>query len=853
MAMDKPLSQFLPDPDESPAEPQTGNMNVDVDSANTEENEDGSMTIDFGEDKAHDLILPFDGNLAEALGDGVLNTLSCDLIEAFDSDKASRQEWERTYVDGMDLLGISMEDRTRPWPGACGVYHPVLAEAVVRFEAQAIMEMFPPQGPAKTSIVGEETPERIAQAQRVQTELNYLLTKKMTDYRDETESLLFRLPLAGSAFRKVYYDPTLKRPSAKFVPAEDFVVAYGESDLCTAGRYTHIDRISANDLRKRQVSGFYRDVDLSDPVMNSDEIQDKMDELSGVRPGSLTEDRYTVLEMHVELDLEGFEDIGADGEPTGIALPYIVSIEKDSGKVLAIYRNWVEKDPLKEKRSYFVHYKYLPGLGFYGFGLIHLVGGLAKSSTSILRQLVDAGTLSNLPGGLKSRGLRIKGDDSPIRPGEFRDVDVASGNIRDSIQFIPYKEPSMVLYQLLGNIVDEARRVGSIADLEVGDMKQEAPVGTTLALMERALKVMSAVQARNHHSLEQELQLISHVITTYMPPVYEYDVGGNFNRQQDFDGVNIMPVSDPGATTMSQRVVQYQAVIQLASQNPQIYDMRKLNLDMLNVLGIKDANSLIPDPSQIPPTDPMTENMMILKGSPVKAYQTQDQAAHMEVHMAFLQDPKIKAMVGQSPQAGMMEQAMAAHMADHLAFAYRSQIEEQLGASLPPMGQPLPPDLEVQISRLVAQAAPQLLAEHQTDAAQQQAQQTAQDPLVQLQQAELALKQLEIEQKGKLDAAKLSLEALKIGQKAHESEQKLKASTAIAGAKLGAHIGEARSAQKSREKTSVVNKMLEVADNSMQRHSDERTALATKGLDIAGKIAVEKSKPAPVKPSGGTE
>ena len=813
--------------------------------ATTEQHDDGSMTITMGDDDKPSAPPKFDSNLAEHLDETELNTLSSDLLRAFEMDKESRKEWERTYVEGMDLLGISVEDRTKPWPGACGVYHPVLAEAVVRFEAQAIMEIFPPQGPAKTQIMGEETPERIAQAQRVQTELNYILTKKMTDYRDETESLLFRLPLAGSSFRKVYYDHILKRPDAKFVPAENFVVAYGETDLRSAQRYTQIDTISKNTMKRRMVSGFYRDVDLSDPVQNQDDIQEKMDEIAGVSIN--TEDpSYTVLEMHVELDLPGFEDQDPEGLATGLALPYIVALEKDSGTVLAVYRNWEENDALKQKKSYFIHYKYLPGLGFYGFGLIHLIGGLAKSSTSILRQLVDAGTLSNLPGGLKARGLRIKGDDSPIRPGEFRDVDVSGTTIKDSIAFLPYKEPSMVLYQLLGQIVDEARRVGSIADLEVGDMKQEAPVGTTLALMERALKVMSAVQARNHYSLEQELGLIKDIITKFMPPAYEYDVGGQFDRTQDFKGVDVVPVSDPGATTMSQRVVQYQAVIQLASQSPQVYDMRKLNLDMLNVLGIKDATSLVPDPTNIPPTDPVTENMNILKGSPVKAFQTQDQEAHLAVHMAFMHDPKMTAMIGQSPNAATIQSAMESHLADHLAFQYRAQIENQLGTSLPPMGQALPPDLEVQVSRMVAKAAPQLLSQHQAADAQEHAQALQQDPMVQMQQAELAMKQMQIEMKNELDKLKLMLDAAKNDSKVAVDMAKIHSQQQIEGLKLGSHVGEERTRRVAQAHAERVKGAKNAVESERDRQADLAKTVAGKALDVAGKIAVEKAKPKPV-------
>lgn len=805
----KPANQ-LPNQFEPPA-PQ----DIDVpDTQNPEGlNPDGSLTIVLEREAKELPDGPFDQNLAEVLEDSVLTGISNDLMEAYEADEASRSDWKKTYTDGLDLLGIKMDDRTKPWPGACGVYHPILTEAVVRFEAQAIMEIFPPQGPAKTKIMGQETPDRVKQAQRIQEELNYILTEKMTDYRDETEALLFRLPLAGSAFRKVYYDQTWQRPAAKFVPAENLVVSYGESDIRCCGRVTYIDSISENELKRRQASGFYRKVELSDPPpVETTDIQDKENRLTGVKAPT-PDDRYEILEFHVDYDIDQVQDSEDD-----IGLPYVISIEKSSKKVLAVYRNWREDDPLKAKRDYFVHYRYLPGLGFYGFGLIHVLGGLAKSATSILRQLVDAGTLSNLPGGLKSRGLRIKGDDSPIRPGEFRDVDVSSGAIKDSITFLPYKEPSAVLYQLLGNVVDEGRRVGSIADMEMGDLKQEAPVGTTLALMERALKVMSAVQARLHASLQQELRLIARVVKDYLPNQYEYDVGGQFDRRADFEGIQVIPVSDPGATTMSQRVVQYQAVIQLASQNPQIYDLRKLNYNMLNVLGIKDADQLVPDPANVKAADPVSENESILRGSPVKVFPWQDHEAHMQVHLAMLNDPKIQQLVSQSPQAGVLTQAMSAHITDHLAAAYRQGIEQQLGTPLPPEGQELPPELEVQISRLTAQAAPRLLQQHSNEQAAQEAQQQAQDPLVQLQQQDLAIKLTKVQQDGKIAQAKLTLDAAKMDQDAALSAAKLKSSVELNGAKLGSKI----------------------AEDHIARTTEQKTRILEAGLDVASKIATAK-------------
>lgn len=804
-----------------------------------EQHDDGSATVHFTDsqsDEPH--TKSFTDNLAPLMDEGDLTSMGQDLISLYETDLESREGWEEAYKNGMDLLGIKVEDRTKPWPGACGVFHPVLMEAVVRFQAQAMMELFPPQGPAKTKIIGAETPETQATAERVKNELNHILIEDMEDYRDETETLLFRLALAGSAFRKVYYDPVTKLPCAKFVPAEDLVVNYGESNLRTAARITYVDKISKNEMKRRMASGFYRDVELGDPVITgSDKISDKKDSLTGMRQAG-EGDRYTVLEFHTYYDVDS-PDMDSDDDSHEVALPYIIHIEEESGKVLAVYRNWDEKDSLKSKKNYFIHYKYVPGLGFYGFGLIHIIGGLAKSGTGILRQLVDAGTLSNLPGGLKSRGLRIKGDDSPIRPGEFRDVDVMGGDIAKNITFLPYKEPSAVLYQLLGNIVDEARRVGSIADMNVGDMKQEAPVGTTLALMERAMKVMSAVQARCHSSLQQELRLIGGIVKGFMPPQYSYTQLGQFNRQQDFGSVDIVPVSDPGATTMSQRVVQYQAVIQLAAQNPQIYDMRKLNLDMLNVLGIKDAQSLIPDPSNIPMSDPVSENMNILKGSPAKAYQTQDHEAHIQVHTSFVNDPSIKQFVSQTPQAATAVQAMYAHIAEHMAFKYRNDIEKQMGTELPPLGQQLPPDVENHLSSLVAQAAAQVL-EDSKDKAQQAANlQAQQDPMIQLQQRELDIKEMAIRQKAGEASAKIQLAA-------HDADQKAALQAAQIAQQAGANADRAK-LDAARQAQDAFKHDADLAHQSRNESANRLTTIASKGLDVAGKIAIEKSKP---KPSG---
>jgi hypothetical protein len=721
--------------------------------------DDGGMIIDFEGSLTEELIGPeHDANLADFIDEAILQSMASELVGDFESDRESRQDWARAYVKGLDLLGMKIEERSQPWQGASGVFHPVLTEAVVRFQAQAMGELFPASGPVKTKIMGKLTPEKTDQADRVQTEMNYLLTEEMTEYRDETEQMLFKLPLAGSAFKKVYYDPLEDRPVAMFVPAEDFVASYGASDLASCPRYTHIMKKTSNEILELQVAGFYRDVDLPDPEPDFSDIQEKYDELDGEHAVIEDDDRHTILEMHVTMNMpEEFDD------PDGIARPYVITIDKTSREILAIRRNWYEDDAKKKKRLHFVHYKYLPGLGFYGTGLIHLIGGLAKSATSILRQLIDAGTLSNLPAGLKARGLRIKGDDTPLMPGEFRDVDVPGGAIRDSITFIPYKEPSGVLYSLLGNIVEEGRRIGSVADIQVGDMNSQAPVGTTLALMERSMKVMSGVQARLHAAMKNELRLLARIIRDYMPAEYAYEMDGDFNRQRDFDArVDVIPVSDPNAATMSQRIMQYQAALQLSQQAPQLYDMGKLHRQMLEVLGIQDADDIIKLPEDIKPADPVTENMMLLKQEPVKAFKYQDHEAHIAVHMAAMQDPKMRELVGQSPFAQAIGQAMAAHVTEHVAFQYRREIEKMLGVEMPNEDQPLPEDIEVEISRLAKDAAEKLLQKDQMEAQQQQIQQQQQDPVVQMQQMELQMKQQELQHKIQMDTAKLQLDAQRI-------------------------------------------------------------------------------------------
>ena len=773
MAIEKPMVPSDVEIEENPSEEELTVEIVNPDSISME-TDDGGVIIDFEGSLAENLMGPdHDSNLAEFIEESELESMASDLVSDFESDRESRSDWARAYVKGLDLLGMKIEDRQQPWAGASGVFHPVLTESVVRFQAQAMGELFPAGGPVRSKIMGKMTPEKADQANRVQNEMNYLLTEEMTEYRDELEQMLFKLPLAGSAFKKVYYDPLMDRPCAVFVPSEEFVVSYGATDLMTCPRYTHVMKKSENEIRELQVAGFYRDVELPAPSPDFSDIQEKYDELDGESAVIEDDDRHTILEMHVTINMpDEFDD------PDGIARPYVVTIDKSSREILSIRKNWYEDDQRKKKRLHFVHYRYLPGLGFYGTGLIHLIGGLAKSATSILRQLVDAGTLSNLPAGLKARGLRIKGDDTPLMPGEFRDVDVPGGAIRDSITFIPYKEPSSVLYSLLGNIVEEGRRIGSVADIQVGDMNAQAPVGTTLALLERSMKVMSGVQARLHAAMKKELRLLAKIVHDYMPEEYAYEVDGDFSRTDDFDKrIDVIPVSDPNAATMSQRIMQYQAALQLAQQAPQLYDMGKLHRQMLEVLGIQDAEDLIKLPEDIKPSDPVTENMMILKQEPVKAFKYQDHEAHLAVHMSAAQDPKLAQMIGQSPFAQVIQQAMAAHITEHVAFQYRREMEKMLGVELPSEDQNLPEDVEVEISRLAKDAAEKLLKKDQAEAAQEQAQAQQQDPVVQMQQQELQLKAQELQHKMQLDTAKLQLEA-----------EKIKATNQREGAKLGVKL-----------------------------------------------------------------
>ena len=708
----------------------------------------------------------FDANLAEFMDEGELEKLGSDLVGEVESDISSRKDWVEMYVRGLEVLGMKYEERTEPWTGACGVFSTLLTEAAVRFQSETIIETFPAQGPVKTQIIGAIDKMKEDAAERVRTDMNFQLVDGMPEYRPEHERMLFNLGLAGSAFKKVYFDPSLGRQVSIFCPAEDIVIPYGSSGARSAERVTHVMRKTKNDVRKLQVAGFYRDVELGEPLMIHNDVEKKKAEEQGY---STTDDeRYQFLEIQVDYDMPGYED------EDEIALPYIVTIDKGTSKVLSVYRNWNKDDPKKLKRQHFVQYDYVPGFGAYGFGYIHLIGGYARAGTSLIRQLVDAGTLSNLPGGLKSRGLRIKGDDTPIAPGEWRDVDVPGGTVRDNIMPLPYKEPSQVLAALLERITEEGRRLGSIADMNISDMSANSPVGTTLALLERQLKTMSAVQARVHYAMKQEFKLLKEIIRDNTPSEYEYEPqGGNrMAKREDYDMVEVIPVSDPNSSTMAQRIMQYQAVIQLSAQAPQIYDLPQLHRQMIEVLGIKNADKLVPIEDDMRPRDPVSENMAFLNGKPTKAFIYQDHDAHIAVHSALMQDPLMAAQIGQNPQAQKMQAEIMAHISEHLAFSYRKKVEEQLGVPMPAPDEDLPEDVEVQLSRLVAQASQQVLAQSKGQAQQQQAQQQAQDPLIQMQQAELQIKQQDMEIKKMKVKGDLQLRAEELGLKAQDSAQK---------------------------------------------------------------------------------
>ena len=777
------------------------------------------MMIEFG--KAEPRAEDFDANLAEFMSENDLQSLASELLGQYDQDVSSRKDWLDTYIKGLKILGIRYEERTEPWPGACGVFHPLLMESAVKFQSETIMETFPAAGPVKTKIIGRETPEKKDAAVRVADDMNYKLTEQMPEYRPEHERLLLSLALSGNAFKKVYYDPSLGRQTAVYIPAEDIVVPYGAANLETAERVTHRMRKTENDVRKLQYAKFYRDVDLGDPIRVMDEVEKQKAEDQGF--SASMDDRFQLLEMHVNVDLPGYPDVDEDNNETGIALPYVITIEKGTGTILAVRRNWKEDDKLKAKRQHFVHYGYIPGFGFYYFGLIHLIGGHSKAATSLLRQLIDAGTLSNLPGGLKSRGLRIKGDDTPIAPGEFRDVDIPSGAIRDNILPLPYKEPSQTLAQLMDRVVEEGRRFAAVSDLKISDMSSQAPVGTTLAVLERVLKVMSAVQARVYYAMKQEFKLLAGIIRDYTPEEYSYEpeVGDRRAKKADYDDVDVIPVSDPNAATMSQKIVQYQAVMQLAQSAPQIYDLPYLHRQMIETLGVKNAAKIVPMIEEQKPRDPVTENMDAIMNKPLKAFMYQDHEAHLQTHMSLIQDPKMMQMVGQSPQGQQIMAALSAHIMEHTAYQYRREIEKQLGAALPPSDDAeneLSPQVEVELSRLAAEAAAQLLQKDQQEAQAQQAQQQAQDPLVQMQQMDLQIKQMQAQTKAQqvqIDAQIRMAEQQRKQQKdlidaaAKEDELRLRqaeiaARTELDAARLGVDI--------EKHKTDVeVQKMIEEA------------------------------------------
>ena len=768
------------------------------------------IEIDPSEDEGD-----FNDNLAEELDEGVLAQLAGDLIGEFEEDISSRKDWIQTYVDGLELLGMKVEDRTEPWPGACGVHHPLLSEAVVKFQAETMSETFPAQGPVRTQIIGKETNEKKDAAARVQEDMNYQLTDVMVEYRPEHERMLWGLGLAGNAFKKVYFDPSLGRQVAMYVAAEDVVVPYGASSLEVAERVTHVMRKTPNELKKLQANGFYRDIDLPEPVNSMDEVEQKISEQLGFR--AETDDRYKLLEMHVDLVIEDDDYRDKEENDLEIALPYVVTIDKETETVLSIRRNWNPDDKKKLKRNHFVHYSYVPGFGFYAFGLIHLIGAFAKSGTSLIRQLVDAGTLSNLPGGFKTKGLRVKGDDTPISPAEWRDVDVASGTMRDNIMPLPYKEPSQVLYSLLGTIVDEGRRFAGMADMKVSDMSAQAPVGTTLAILERTLKMMSAVQARVHYAMKREFQLLKGIIRDYTPDTYSYEPeeGNRRAKKSDYDNVDVIPVSDPNAATMAQKIVQYQAVIQLAQGAPQIYDLPYLHRQMLEVLGIKNAQKLVPlkDGDDMKPRDPISENMDVINGKPVKAFIYQDHEAHIQVHTAAMQDPKIMELLGQNPNAQSMMASMQAHIAEHLAFEYRKQVEQQAGVPLPAPNAEMDENTELAVSRLAAQAAQQLLQKNQAEAAQQQAQEMAQDPIIQMQQQELQIKQGELE----LKRQKLQIDAAEKNDRLELEQMRIESQEEIAGLNIGAKLATSKGQMEAKQEAEGLRMGIEIAREATQR------------------------------------
>jgi len=819
-----------------------GEAPIEIEVVDPEEMSISFDGVEIELEKAEPRAEDFDANLAEFMGENELQGLASELIGEYEQDLSSRKDWLDTYVKGLKILGIRYEDRTEPWPGACGVFHPLLMESAVKFQSETIMETFPAAGPVKTKIIGKETAEKKDAAIRVADDMNYKLTEEMKEYRPEHERLLLSLALAGNSFKKVYFDPSLNRQTAVYIPAEDIVVPYGAANLETAERVTHRMRKTKNEVKKLQYAGFYRDIDLGDPIRVMDEVEKQKAEDQGF--SASMDDRFQLLEMHVNLDLADYPDVDEDNNETGIALPYVVTIEKGTGTVLAIRRNWKEDDKLKAKRQHFVHYGYIPGFGFYYFGLIHLIGGHSKAATSLLRQLVDAGTLSNLPGGLKSRGLRIKGDDTPIAPGEFRDVDVPSGAIRDNILPLPYKEPSQTLSALMDRIVEEGRRFAAVSDLKISDMSSQAPVGTTLAVLERVLKVMSAVQARIYYAMKQEFKLLAGIIRDYTPEEYSYEpeVGSRKAKKSDYDNVDVIPVSDPNAATMSQKVVQYQAVLQLSQTAPQLYDLPYLHRQMIETLGVRNAEKIVPSVDDLKPIDPISENMGFLTGKPTKAFMYQDHDAHLQAHLSFLQDPMIMQTVGQNPMAQQIMGAVMAHVMEHTAFKYRREIEKQLGAALPPPPSAedpdtyLPPQIEVQLSQLAAAAASQLLQKDVAEAQAQQAAQQAQDPLVQMQMMDLQIKQMEAETKKMKAEMEMQIQVAEqqrrsqkdlIDAAAKEDDLRLRqaeiaARTELESARLGVDIQKHRTEMEASQLTEGAKMGLEIARSRDERERQDR-------------------------------
>lgn len=809
MAMDKGLyaapvglSQLAEQPD----------FEIDIEDPEAVSIQAGDMEIDL--EPKENTKDDFDANLAEFIDDNVLQSIAGDLIEDFDKDVGDRREWLQTYIEGLKLLGLKYEERTEPWQGACGVFHPMLTESVVRFQSEAMMETFPAQGPVKTQIVGAIDLLAEEAAARVRDDMNYQLTEVMTEYRPEHEKLLWNLPIAGSAFKKVYFDPSKGRQVAVFIPPEDIVVPYGAKDLESAERVTHVMRKTENEMTRLQQSGFYLDVDLGDPSHELDEMEKEKAKDQGF--SAVQDDRYRVLEMHVMLDLKGFEHKNKKGEETGIALPYVVTVEKGSRNILSIRRNWLEDDKLHTKRQHFVHYQYIPGFGFYGYGLIHLIGGYAKSATMLIRQLVDAGTLSNLPGGLKSRGLRIKGDDTPIQPGEFRDVDVPSGSIRDNILPLPYKEPSQVLFALFQNIVQEGRAFASSGDVKVSDMNSQAPVGTTLAILERTLKVMTAVQSRLHYSMKQEFKLLKAIIADYTPEDYDYkpEEGNKKVKQSDYHKTDVIPVSDPNAATMAQKITQYQAVLQLAQTAPQLYDLPLLHRQMIEVLGVKNAAKLVPTEDDQTPTDPVTENQNLLTGKGVKAFIEQNHQAHIQTHMAAIQNPQIQQLMQQNPQAQAIMAAAMAHINEHVGMEYRRQVEEQMGMPIPDAEHQKHMDSETadKIAVMAAQASQKLTQQAQQQAQQQAAQQQAQDPIIQMQQQELQLKMQELQ----LKQQKQAVDAAEKADRLRIEESRIQAQMQIAAMQVGAQSAAKRDQLEKQQQTEGVRMGIDAAKHKAQ-------------------------------------